>query len=67
VEGRRDRGRPCARRLDGVKKAYHARSMKLSDAKVMCMDREMWMDFENGKNGGVNVQGVADNAFDAKK
>jgi len=44
VEGRRDRGRPRTRWLDGVKKACNARSLELREAKVVCMDREQWSD-----------------------
>ena len=40
VEISRDRGRPCTCGLDEVKKVYNARSRELSDAKVVCMDRE---------------------------
>ena len=36
----RDTGRPCTRWLDRVEEAYNARSVELSDVKVMCMDRE---------------------------
>ena len=55
VERRRDRGRPCKSWLDGVKKECSARSLELSDAKVMCMNRQHWRDFVEATNGGVNV------------
>ena len=54
VEETRDRGRPYVRYLDGDIKAFKAKSMKLSNAKVMCMDRVL-QEFINGTNGRLNV------------
>ena len=39
VEGRRDRYRPCTKRLDGVKKMYTARSLEFRNTKLMCMEK----------------------------
>ena len=39
VKGRSDRGRPCTRLLDRVKKVYKTRLHELSVAMGMCMDR----------------------------
>ena len=55
VKGRSNRGRPCTRLLDRVKKAYKTRLFELSDAMVMCMDRGQWMNFGNCATGVVNV------------
>ena len=55
VEGRRVRGRPCTRGLDRVKKVCNAWSLELSDAKVMCLEREQWRVFVSCTFGGVNV------------
>jgi len=41
--------------VEGLCEGYNGRSLELSDAKVMCMDREQWRDFVNGANGSVNV------------
>lgn len=40
VEGRRDRGRPPTRWIDGDEKQCNTRSVDLSNAKVKCRDRE---------------------------
>ena len=40
LEGRKFRGSPCARRLDGVKKACYPNSLKIRNAKSMFMDRK---------------------------
>ena len=55
MEGRIDRGRLYTRRPDGVKQACNERSLELSDAKVMHMDREQCRDFVSGTNGGMNA------------
>ena len=47
VEGRKHRGRPCSRWLEGDNKSYNIRSLKLKDVKVKIMVREQWRDFEN--------------------
>ena len=44
AQGIRDRGRSCKKLLDEVNKAYTARSLELSDAKVMRVDGEQWRD-----------------------
>ena len=48
------------------KKACIAKSLELSDAKVMCMDRKQWRHFLNDTNDVVNVQGVTKNVFYAR-
>ena len=55
MERTRDRGRPCTRWLDSVKKVCNAKSLELNEAKEMYMYREQWRDFVNGTNYGVNV------------
>ena len=55
MEGRRDRGKPCRRRLDRVRKAYDVRTLEIRDAPVMCIDREMSKDFMDSPNGGESV------------
>ena len=67
MEGRCDKGRPLTTRLDGVKKAGNARSLELRDTEVMCMDREQWREFVNGKSGDVDVKGMAESVSNLKK
>ena len=50
MEVKRTVGMPCSKLLDGVKKAYSARSLEFRDAKVMCVDREQWRYFVNATN-----------------
>ena len=38
MDGRIDRGKPSMRWLDGVKKTYNAKSLRLRDAWVNCKD-----------------------------
>ena len=54
VEGRMDRSRSCARRLNEVKRACNVMSLELSGASVVSMDKEQRRDLVSGKNGGVN-------------
>lgn len=56
MEAGTDRGVPCAMCLYGDKKAYKARSLKLSDVKVICMDSwERRVFVVEGRNAGVIV------------
>ena len=58
VERRRNRGRPCARWKDGVKKACNARALELSDAKVKCMHRAIYRNIAIYSNKGVDSSEV---------
>ena len=55
VEGKRDRGRPCTRLLDAVKKAWNGRSLELRDVKLKCIEREHRRNFVSYTNGNTNV------------
>ena len=61
-----DKGRTCTRWFGGVKKACNARLLELSDAKVMCIEREQCRDFVKGTNGGLNVKIITNDTLHAK-
>jgi len=54
VEDRRDRGKLCRRWLNGVKKAYNARSLEQKLVKMNCMGPEQQSEFVNRTNSGMN-------------
>ena len=56
--GRRDIGRHGTWWLDGC------RSL---DAKVKCLDSQLWMHFLNDENGGMKLKSLIENTTDEKQ
>ena len=55
VEGRRVRGRPCFRWLDGDTNTCVASLVELNDATVKCLKREHFRALMSELNYGINI------------
>ena len=67
VKSIRERGRLCTRWLKGVKEAQNVTALKLRDAKMICIDEEIWRELSKGTSLFLIVEIKTGPTFDLKQ